>query len=88
MVCIVLHLFIVDGQNLLVYVFSCFWFTSGLVMRGSWENKMGEIALVVVAQLYLRVCVLAKLCLVINCQMAIYGHPPRTGKEGDWVFLC
>lgn len=50
---------------------------------------MGRIILVVmnVAQVYYRVCPFAKVCLVINCQMAIYGHPPRTGNGGDWVFV-
>lgn len=41
-----------------------------------------------VAQLYKGVCELARVSLVKNCQMAIYGHPTRTGNVSDWTVAC
>lgn len=38
--------------------------------------------------LVIGVCVLTTVCLVINCQMAKYGHPPTAGNGSDWIVVC
>lgn len=67
-------------------VFFVLWFTSGLVMGGSTEENGAKITHVVMNVAI--VGVHAMVCLVINCQMAIHGHPPSTGNGSDWTVVC
>lgn len=74
--CKVLHLFIVDGQNLNRV---CSWF---LVITGFLGVKnRAKLPPVETANLCWRACAFAKLCLEINSQVTIYGHPLGTGRS-------